>query len=246
MFDAIARRYDFLNHLLSAGLDRRWRRRAIDTLHLRGDEVVLDLCTGTADLAIEAVRRKKGARRAVGIDFASAMLRLGREKVHRTSASVSLVQGDATEIPLAAESVDAVTMAFGIRNVEDPDAACREMLRCLRPGGQLRILEFGVPAIPGVRAAFLWYFRRVLPRIGRLISRHHSAYAYLPASVSTFPSPDEFASGLERAGFVRVGVDRVTLGVVYLYRARKREPERHGNEAWPQTAEVRGRSNEAS
>ncbi|HSK08912.1 MAG TPA: bifunctional demethylmenaquinone methyltransferase/2-methoxy-6-polyprenyl-1,4-benzoquinol methylase UbiE [Vicinamibacterales bacterium] len=215
MFDAIAARYDLLNHLLSAGLDRRWRRRAIRSLSLTGTEIVLDVCTGTADLALEAGRR--GARRVIGVDFAGEMLRLGARKVG--AAAVSLVRGDATCLPVRSGAADAATVAFGIRNVERPDAALAEMFRVLRPGGRVAILEFSIPASPLVRALYLPYFRHVLPRVGRFISGHGTAYTYLPASVGAFIAPPVMAASLDRAGFQQVKASSLTLGVVTLYTA---------------------------
>jgi demethylmenaquinone methyltransferase/2-methoxy-6-polyprenyl-1,4-benzoquinol methylase len=219
MFDAIAGTYDFLNHLLSAGVDRRWRRLAIRSLALKGGERVLDLCTGTADLAIAASTARPSAVRVVGVDFAAAMLRVGHEKLRqrRLTDAVALVRGDATSIPVADGSFDAVTLAFGIRNVENTAAACAEIHRVLRPDGRLAILEFGVPTMPGVRTAYLWYFNQVLPRIGRLVSRHTAAYGYLPASVGAFASPDEFVKLLRTTGFAAVNAVPLTLGIVFLY-----------------------------
>jgi demethylmenaquinone methyltransferase/2-methoxy-6-polyprenyl-1,4-benzoquinol methylase len=223
MFDAIAPRYDFLNHLLSAGIDTRWRRRAIASLQLRGSERVLDLCTGTGDLAIAAVRARPGAARVVGVDFAAAMLHVGREKLmrQRLGPRVALVRGDATRIPAADQSVDAITIAFGIRNVEQVAAACAEMHRVMKPGGRLAILEFAVPTAPGLSAVYLWYLRHLLPRIGRAISRHNAAYGYLPASIGAFTAPEEFVKLLRQAGFVEVEPVRLTFGAVILYAARR-------------------------
>lgn len=223
MFDAIADRYDFLNHVLSAGIDRRWRARAIDALRLTGSETVLDLCTGTGDLAIAATARPHGARRVVGIDFAGAMLRVGIDKLRRIRLDdrITLVRGDATRVPIHDETVDAVTIAFGIRNVEDTAAACREIHRVLRPGGRLAILEFSIPTAPIVRPVYLWYFRRVLPAIGRIVSRHHAAYGYLPASVGAFATPAEFRRLLEDCGFVDVAARALTFGIVTLFTARR-------------------------
>jgi demethylmenaquinone methyltransferase/2-methoxy-6-polyprenyl-1,4-benzoquinol methylase len=223
MFDAIAGRYDFLNHLLTAGIDRTWRRRAIASLALTGRERVLDLCTGTADLAIEARTAEPPAARVLGVDFAAAMLHVGREKLRRRrlDQTIALVRGDAMRIPLADGVVDAVMMAFGIRNVENMEAVCDEMLRVLKPAGRLAILEFAIPATAAVREAYLWYFNRVLPRIGRLVSRHHSAYGYLAASVGAFVSPAEFVTILRRRGFVDVSAAPLTLGIVFLYTARR-------------------------
>src|SRR5258706_7231074 len=142
MFDAIADRYDFLNHFLSAGIDRRWRRRAIRSLSLTGRERVLDLCTGTADLAIASAAARPGAARVVGVDFAPAMLAVGQKKLRtgHLADRVTLVRGDATSIPIGDHTMDAITISFGIRNVEDTAAACRDMLRVLRPGGRVAIL----------------------------------------------------------------------------------------------------------
>jgi len=223
MFDAIAGRYDLLNRLLSAGFDRRWRSRAIRALALTGRERVLDLCSGTAELAIAALEAQPPARQVVGVDFAHAMLRIGQQKIsaRRLIDRVALVRGDATSVPLQNGAVDAVTIGFGIRNVENTDAACDEMCRVLSPGGRLAILEFAIPTMPGVRTLYLWYFNRVLPLIGRLISRHQAAYGYLPASVGAFPSPEEFVTILGRHGFVDVSAIRLTCGIVYLYVGRR-------------------------
>jgi len=237
MFDAIAPRYDLLNHLLSAGIDRRWRTAAIRSLKLTGRETLLDVCCGTADVALEGRRAlddrresrrgrpsgRPSAARVVGVDFSGAMLAFGLQKVRAAGEAghVTLLRGDAMQLPAADRSVDAATVAFGIRNVQRPDVACREIARVLRPGGRLAILEFGVPRIPGIKPVYLWYFTHVLPRIGRAISGHNAAYSYLPASVGTFAPPSEFVETLERAGFSSVRADPLTFGIVYLYTARR-------------------------
>ncbi|MGD9904890.1 MAG: bifunctional demethylmenaquinone methyltransferase/2-methoxy-6-polyprenyl-1,4-benzoquinol methylase UbiE [Vicinamibacterales bacterium] len=223
MFDAIAARYDLLNTVLSAGLDRHWRLRAIASLRLSGRERLLDVCTGTADIALGAARAEPGAARVVGVDFAGAMLAHGREKVDAAGLAprVQLIRGDATTLPVADQSVDALTIAFGIRNVQAPDAACREIRRVLKPGGRVAILEFGLPGLPGLRHLYGWYFRSVLPRVGRLVSRHGGAYAYLPASVGAFPYGQEFVDMLTAAGLTAATAKPLTLGVVYLYNARR-------------------------
>jgi len=224
MFDAIAGRYDTLNHVLSAGLDRRWRQRAVRELALTGRERVLDVCTGTADLAIEAATSPNGAARdVIGIDFAGEMLRRGLAKVRDRglSSRVRIARGDAMALPLRDASVDAAMVAFGIRNVADPLAACREFHRVLRPGGKLAILEFGAPRIPGIRQAYDWYFRVVLPRVGRAVSHHTEAYEYLPASVQAFPAPAAFADQLRHQGFTDVRAVSLSFGIVYLYMAAR-------------------------
>lgn len=226
MFDAIAPRYDLLNHLLSAGIDRRWRIQAIRSLALSGRETLLDVCTGTADVALESRRGSPtgaGAARVVGVDFAGAMLSLGQRKVRAAGETgrIALARGDAMHLPIRDDSVDAATVAFGIRNVQQPDAACAEIARALRRGGRLAILEFGVPRVPGLRALYQWYFRHLLPAIGRAISGHNAAYSYLPASVGTFQAPAEFAATLRRAGFQDVRAVPLTFGIVYLYTATK-------------------------
>jgi len=224
MFDSIAWRYDRLNHLLSLGLDRRWRRRAVRELALGGGEQVLDVCTGTADLAVEALTAPSGqAREVVGVDFAGEMLRLAAGKVARLNLAsrARFARADATRLPLAGSSFDAAMVAFGIRNVLDPEAAIEEFRRVLRPGGRLAILEFGMPKIPGIRAAYRAYFRWVLPRIGRRMSQHGEAYSYLPASVEQFPEPEDFATLLRQHGFSDVRAVPLTFGIVYLYRATR-------------------------
>jgi demethylmenaquinone methyltransferase/2-methoxy-6-polyprenyl-1,4-benzoquinol methylase len=223
MFDGIARRYDTLNRVLSLGLDQRWRRRAVRALALTGRERVLDLCTGTADLALGLAQATPPAARVVGVDFAPAMLTRARHKVARAglSARVALVRGDATAIPLDAGTVDAATIAFGIRNVVDPARACREIARVLRPGGRLVVLEFGRPRIPGISTLYRWYFRYLLPLVGRFVSRHREAYSYLPASVEAFPTGDAFVAVLHEAGFSDGRHVSLTAGIVYMYTARK-------------------------
>jgi demethylmenaquinone methyltransferase / 2-methoxy-6-polyprenyl-1,4-benzoquinol methylase len=220
MFDAIAPRYDLLNHVLSAGLDQRWRARAVDALALPNGARVLDLCTGTGDLAVATVRRVPGSS-VIGIDFAGAMLRLGLAKVQSLNLGsvIRLARGDATQLPLPSASCDAATIGFGIRNVAEPERALAELARVLRPRGRLAILEFGQPGIPGIRTLYAWYFRYMLPMVGRLISKHNSAYSYLPASVGSFPPPQEFAGIIARHGFSNVRAVSLSFGIVYLYTA---------------------------
>jgi demethylmenaquinone methyltransferase/2-methoxy-6-polyprenyl-1,4-benzoquinol methylase len=222
MFDAIAGRYDLLNTVLSWGLDRRWRRLAITSLQLSGRERLLDVCAGTADVAIRGAR--SGARHVVGVDFSGAMLVHGLEKVKQADLvpRVQLIQGDATNLPVADATVDAVTIAFGIRNVQRPEVACRELFRVLRSGGRLAILEFGVPHWPPFRLIYHWYFHQIVPRIGRAVSQHGEAYTYLPESVDAFKFGDEFARVLNVSGFSQVTARPLMFGAVYLYTGEKR------------------------
>jgi demethylmenaquinone methyltransferase/2-methoxy-6-polyprenyl-1,4-benzoquinol methylase len=223
MFDAISGAYDLLNHVLSVGCDRRWRRRAIRQLGLTGRETVLDLCAGTADVAIEALARPRGAARVIGVDFSDGMLRRGLKKIGaRGLAGVcNLVRGDAACLPVRSASVDAVVVAFGLRNIERLGNALDEIGRVLADGGRVAILEFSIPETRSLRAVYLWYFTRVLPAVGRLVSGHTSAYAYLPASVSAFPTPAGVGRMLEEHGFSQVESDSLTGGIVYLHMGRR-------------------------
>jgi demethylmenaquinone methyltransferase/2-methoxy-6-polyprenyl-1,4-benzoquinol methylase len=222
MFDAIAPRYDLLNRVLSAGFDQRWRARALRELALIESDVLVDVCTGTADVALAASRLPRAPSRVIGLDFSSEMLRRGLRKLRRApEKGILLVQADAIRLPLCDHSADAATIAFGIRNVQQPELACRELARVIRPGGRIAILEFGLPRSLWFRRVYLWYAERVLPRIGRLVSNHRSAYAYLPESVGRFPPPEQFGQLLQDSGFPHVAVVPLTLGIVYLYVARK-------------------------
>jgi demethylmenaquinone methyltransferase/2-methoxy-6-polyprenyl-1,4-benzoquinol methylase len=221
MFDAIAGRYDLLNTVLSGGIDRYWRHHAIKSLKLTGRERLLDVCTGTADVAIGAIR--KGAARVVGVDFSGAMLTHGLVKVEKGGLGdrIQLVRGDAMNLPVASASVHAATITFGIRNVQQPEVACRELMRVLRPGGRVAILEFGTPSSPLFGPVYQWYSRNILPRIGRAVSRHDAAYSYLPESIGAFPYGDEFARILSAAGFSHVRARPFMFGAVYLYTGQK-------------------------
>ena len=219
MFDAIAARYDFLNHFLSAGIDRGWRREAIRSLKLTGSEHMVDVCTGTGDLAIAAARAAGGAARVTGVDFAGAMLRVGAEKIERQqlASRIGFVRGDATRIPIVSASAHALTVGFGIRNVENMPAAFAEFHRVLAAGGRLAILEFAMPPNPVVRTGYRWYSKHVMPRIGRLVSRHGEAYGYLPESIDAFSPPAEIVKLLRHAGFANAAARPLTFGIVYLY-----------------------------
>jgi len=223
MFDAIAGRYDLLNRVLSVGLDKGWRDRVVRELNFVGTETVLDLCTGTGDLALAMVAQGRKPRSVIGVDFSGAMLLLAKEKIrhHAADEPIGLARGDAARIPLKDHSVDAVTIAFGIRNVQDPGQAFREIARVLKQEGKVAILEFSLPRAPIVRGLYLWYFRNILPLIGRLVSRHPSAYTYLPESVEAFPSPEAFLQQLTDCGFSRPYAVRLAFGAVYVFVASR-------------------------
>jgi demethylmenaquinone methyltransferase/2-methoxy-6-polyprenyl-1,4-benzoquinol methylase len=221
MFDRIAPRYDLLNRVLSAGTDVRWRRRAVDFLELAPPLRVLDLCTGTADLLVEAVSRDP-RNSGLGVDLAQGMLARGARKLERRgyAARARLAGGDGERLPVPSASFDAALVGFGIRNIGDPRRALGEVHRALRPGGRFVVLEFGVPG--GLLGrVYRIYFTALLPRIGRLVSGDGSAYSYLPASVQAFPSPQAFAALMEQAGFASVRIERLTLGIACLYRGEK-------------------------
>jgi demethylmenaquinone methyltransferase/2-methoxy-6-polyprenyl-1,4-benzoquinol methylase len=233
MFDGIAARYDLLNHLLTAGADRRWRRRAIASLELRGGESVLDVCAGTGDLAIAALGWRPAPGRVIALDMAGSMLLRAARKAEAggppPSASGSnarvlplmLLRGDATMLPLPDGCADVVTNAFGVRNVAALERALCEFRRVLRPGGRLSILEFGLPAGPILATACRAYLHTVVPLLGWLVSGDFRAYRYLARSVDAFPSGGAFADLMRKAGFEDVEFDNLAPGIVYLYGARK-------------------------
>jgi demethylmenaquinone methyltransferase/2-methoxy-6-polyprenyl-1,4-benzoquinol methylase len=217
MFDRIAPRYDLINRLLSAGTDVRWRRRAVDALALPPGARVLDLCTGTADLLLEALRRDT-TRRGVGLDLSSSMLARAAAKVAqaRMEARARLVAGDAQRLPVRSGRFDGALVAFGIRNVGDPAAALSELSRVLRPGGRLVFLEFSTPRGLFGRV-FGAYSRHVLPRVGGWISGDRGAYAYLPASVARFATPAAFGALMQAAGFTAVRWQPLTGGIAHVF-----------------------------
>jgi demethylmenaquinone methyltransferase/2-methoxy-6-polyprenyl-1,4-benzoquinol methylase len=220
MFGEIARRYDLLNHLLSLNQDRSWRRRAVDVLlegaqPARPGALVLDACAGTLDLSVELAGRSGYRGQVLGFDFAFPMLAAGRGKA--TSLPLLPACADALALPLRDASCSGAMVAFGVRNLSDLRGGLQELARVLRPGGRVVILEFMTPRWQPFRALYLWYFRRVLPLVGRLVSRHRSAYSYLPASVLEFPDPDRLAALLAAAGFAGVSWEGLTGGIVALH-----------------------------
>lgn len=199
MFHAIAPSYDFLNHLLSLNLDKRWRRKAIERLNWERspDGRYLDLCAGTLDLAAALARQPAFRGLVIGSDFVPRMLQLGRGK----AARIVCVTADALELPHAEGAFDGATVGFGVRNLMDLDAGLREAARVLKPGARLVILEMSIPPWQPLRGLFLLYFRHLLPNIGRIVSHHADAYTWLPESVLAFPEPKALAARMANAGF---------------------------------------------
>jgi demethylmenaquinone methyltransferase / 2-methoxy-6-polyprenyl-1,4-benzoquinol methylase len=226
MFTSIAPRYDLLNHVLSLNIDRLWWRRTARTFrHIlgRSDARVLDLCCGTGDMAF-ALRRQAGKShpKIFGADFSHAMLQRATAKSAHSSSTLAWIEADALNLPVPSNHFDLVTSAFGFRNLADYDTGLREIFRVLRPGGECGILDFGEPK--GVLGAlYRIYFKQVLPRIGTLISGVHGPYAYLPASVERFPTPDEMVARMQNAGFAEARWTPYSFGIAGLYRGKKLE-----------------------
>lgn len=219
MFDAVAPRYDLLNRVLSLGIDRYWRTRAVRLLADEQPTRVLDVATGTADLAIKA-ERMLHPRQVVGIDLSAEMLQYGRKKLDRIGLSprISLVQGDAKDLPFSDDAFDAALVAFGVRNFEDLEAGLRGIRRVLRPGGRLVVLEFSRPRTFPIKQLYAWYSRHVLPRIGGALSPEQSAYEYLPRSVAAFPDGPDFLDRMADSGFTDLLWEPLTFGIASLYR----------------------------
>jgi demethylmenaquinone methyltransferase/2-methoxy-6-polyprenyl-1,4-benzoquinol methylase len=217
MFAGIAGRYDLLNHLLSGNVDKRWRRLVADSLKpsLVEGARVLDVACGTGDLSL--VLAGAGRASVVGLDFCRPMLEVARHKAESGPGAVPFVEGDALRLPFADETFDVVTIAFGLRNLADVFEGLRELRRILRPGGRVAVLEFSSPVVPGFRALFRFYFTRVLPRIGGLVSGSRGAYEYLPNSVSRFPDQKRLVELMREAGFAGVGYRNLTGGIAALH-----------------------------
>ncbi len=222
MFDAIAPRYDFLNRVLSFGVDRRWRRFAVRQVRFTEEGRILDVATGTGDVALEIAVRTPGSVKIVGVDFSREMVELGRDKVKRSpfAGRIDLEVAPCEAIPFPENSFDSVTIAFGIRNVVDRLQGLREMYRVLNPGGRLVILEFSTPSSRFFKSIYYFYFLRVLPVIGGLFSKF-SAYKYLPDSVLEFPSREDFKALMGKAGFRNAVHHDLTGGIATVYVGEK-------------------------
>jgi demethylmenaquinone methyltransferase/2-methoxy-6-polyprenyl-1,4-benzoquinol methylase len=224
MFGQLAGRYDFLNHLLSLNIDRYWRRRTVRLVPPNGPLPILDVCTGTGDLALAYDRAAAGKTPIVAADFCHEMLAIGRQKAGRIGANgrITFVEADAQSLPLPSDAFQIVSVAFGLRNVADTDRGLREMTRVCAPGGHVAVLEFSSPTVQPFKAIYGWYFRNVLPRIGRIFARNSGdAYEYLPSSVGEFPQGEALSARMRDAGLVELRRYPLTFGVATLYVGRK-------------------------
>jgi len=217
MFSGIAARYDRANRVLSLGRDVGWRKRAIQQADPQPNEVVLDVCTGTADLVCDFLNVDPSLA-VYGVDFARPMLNIGQSKLDGRFSETMLLEGDARQLPFADASVDIVSIAFGLRNLDDIQMGIREMSRVLRTGGRLVILEFATPPSKLVQALYFPYLRHVLPRLGGWITGDRAAYDYLDRTIRAFPSPDSIVHMLEHAGLADVAYERLTKGIAVCYR----------------------------
>lgn len=221
MFDNISHRYDFLNHFLSLGIDKVWRRKAISMLTPLHPKLILDVATGTGDFAIQALSLNPD--RIFGIDISEGMLEMGRNKLkdRNLSSKIELLQGDSENIPFEENKFDAVTVAFGVRNFENLEKGLREIFRVLKPGGKLIVLEFSRPKAFPMKQGYNFYFKTILPKIGRMVSSDKSAYTYLPESVEAFPDGADFLRILENVGFKQSQCKALTFGISSIYSGAK-------------------------
>lgn len=223
MFDNIAPTYDRLNHILSFNIDKLWRRRVVRILRKSNPDMVMDIATGTGDLAIAMARRIKDVR-ILGIDLSEEMLAVARQKIESEGVSdrIEVKKGDAENLTFVdSETMDAATVAFGVRNFENLEKGLAEIYRTLRTGGKLIVLEFSIPRNPLVRWVYAQYSHRLLPRIGAMLSKDRQAYDYLPDSVEEFPSPERFAEILRGVGFSDIKARSQSFGIAHIYEATK-------------------------
>jgi len=220
MFGEIAPKYDGMNHLLSMNADRYWRWRTVRIVKAKTEQPILDVCTGTGDLAFAFYRRTRGRVPITAADFCREMLELGEQKKRKAKidGDITFVEADAQQLPFDDNRFQIVSVAFGLRNVSDTDKGLEEMVRVCAPGGQVAVLEFSMPRRQPVRAIYGWFFRNVLPRIGHWFTRsNENAYSYLPASVGEFTSGEALAERMRSAGLRDVKLHPFTFGVATLY-----------------------------
>jgi len=222
MFDNIAHNYDFLNHLLSVNIDKLWRRKAMNFLLDKHPQTILDVATGTADFSIAL--QKLQPKEIIGVDISEKMLEVGRGKVKKRNLAniITLQRADSEQLPFADNRFDAVTVAFGVRNFENLQAGMKEMFRVLKPGGMVVVLEFSKPQGFPIKQLFNFYFKNVLPVIGRIFSSDQRAYTYLPESVQAFPEGKAFVQLMEECGYKAVQCKILTFGIASIYTGEKR------------------------
>lgn len=222
MFDNIASKYDFLNHFLSLGIDITWRKKAIDKLKADNPKKILDVATGTADVAIEMTKRLN-PESIVGLDLSKEMLAVGQKKIEKRKIDdiIELVHGDSENLPFEDNTFDAITVAFGVRNFENLEKGLKEMNRVLKPDGQVVILEFSKPTSFPFKQGYNFYFKNILPNIGKLTSKDPKAYNYLYESVQAFPDGEKFLEVMSKTGYKHNQAQSLTLGICAIYTGRK-------------------------
>lgn len=221
MFDNISHRYDFLNHFLSLGIDKAWRKKAIALLKPHQPKLLLDVATGTADFALQAL--KLNPEKVIGVDISEGMLEVGRHKIKARSLEhkIELAYGDSENLPFEENKFDAVTVAFGVRNFENLEKGLREIFRVLKPGGKVVVLEFSRPRKFPFKQVYSFYFKAILPKIGKFVSSDKAAYTYLPESVEAFPDGEDFLRILNLVGFKRTQCKALTFGISSIYSGTK-------------------------
>ena len=222
MFDNISGKYDFLNHFLSFGIDHYWRRKTISILKGQSPQLILDVATGTGDLAFSAFKRLQ-PKKIIGLDISKGMLEVGRVKIKRKNleGSLEFIHGDSENLPFEDNYFDAVMVSFGVRNFEDLNAGLKEIYRVLKPTGQLLVLEFSKPKKFPVKQSYYLYSNFILPFFGKLISKDKSAYTYLPESVAAFPEGDAFLNELNQVNFKNTYYKLLSGGIASIYSAKK-------------------------
>ncbi len=221
MFDAIAPKYDFINQLLSMGIHKGWRKKSVQLLAAQQPKMILDVATGTADFAIEAMKLKP--EKIVGVDISAGMLKLGQEKINKLQLQnkIELKLADSESLPFPDNSFDAITVGFGVRNFEHLEQGIRDMHRVLKPGGSLVILEFSKPRVFPVKQLYKFYFKYVTPFIGKIFSKDNSAYRYLPESVNAFPDGNDFLNVLTKTGLKEAKAISLSFGIASIYISKK-------------------------
>ena len=222
LFDNIAPDYDKLNHILSLNIDKGWRRKAVREIVDAGSPIaVLDVACGTGDFTIEIAQKTAEGSTVIGIDLSEGMMKIGREKIKAAGVSAEMVQGDCEALPYPDATFDRISVGFGVRNFEHLEIGLQEMLRVLKPGGKLVILELSVPSNSVIRWFYKLYFLKILPAVGGMVSGDRGAYEYLPASVLNFPAPDKFVAMMKQIGYNGIVHKALTFGICRMYIGKK-------------------------